>query len=84
MHTTEMRAPAFILSKMLTILDLTDFFPFGVDNHDEIGPQEIDESFLFNLSVPIVFYLEEYTNLYVSCDSRWPQPDSYNKWNIVW
>ena len=58
----------------VTFFDRTDFFPFG-DGDDNIGPPEIDHSFPLNiLSVPIVFYLKNYSNLYVRIEPHWAPP----------
>jgi hypothetical protein len=43
------------------------FFPFGVENGDEVGPMESDASTSeIHLDDPVVFYLRNQTNLYVS------------------
>ncbi len=44
-----------------------DFFPFGVDNNDSIGPRAIDEvTEPITLQVPMVFYLRKEKTIYVS------------------
>ena len=43
-----------------------DFFPFGVDNNDSIGPRGIDETTdPISLDVPIVFFLSKQRTIYV-------------------
>ena len=45
----------------------TAFLPFGIGNGDTVGPRQIDASTdPVQLNLPIVFYYQEQTELFVS------------------
>ena len=50
----------------VTIVITADFFPFGVGSGDMIGSQEVDAADAISVDSPVVFFLQNHSNIFVS------------------
>ena len=65
-HNNFVVSPFHVFPNYVTIVITADFLPFGVGSGDMIGSQEVDAADDISVDSPVVFFLQNYSNIFVS------------------